>query len=376
MQPTHRFWSTLDQSPGQFNILPEWRRLLGSDFEVVSLLFRPTDYRAQSVSCPSPGGNGCPRRIVDHGDGEILAVCNDEEEGCDDIMLSSEDIIAHELDRRKLADMVARVLNIHPTFSPLDGFFQTIKVGDINPGGSRRFPVFLTIQLNTNALRDVTFRLFAKTREPFVLLTFTRDMIGLEMEDMLARNKSCFMALADILIRNDRTGDLVGVESAHELLSRFIREAAPELTDVDSMSHFPTPPGARWEHFTFEFLADSALLVRCKGVHQPRRLEPEHLGMKNLTNGAPNNQWLLLKIFALSGGHLSWESRHANPKLKNQKQILSRKLKRYFHIDKEPIPWNRQSRTWETLFVLRQYQPPQDDRAQTEYSIFEEALLS
>ncbi len=374
MLPTHHFWSTLDRSPGQFNILPEWRRRLGSDFEIVSLLFRPTDYRAKSVSCPSPGGSGCPRRVVDYGDGEIIAVCNDEDEGCDDITLSPEDIIVHELDHRKLTVIVARALEIRPTFSPLDGFFQTFKVGDINPGGSRRFPVFLTIQLDANALRDVTSRLLAKSREPFVLLTFTGDMIDLEMEDLLARNKSCFMALADILIRDDQAGDLVGVKPAYELLSSFIRDAAPELTAVDSMSHFPTPPGACWEHFTFEFLADSALLVRCKGVPQARRLEPEHLGMKNLTNGNPSHQWLLLRIFALSGGHLSWESRHADPKLKNQKQILSRKLKRYFHIDDEPIPWKRQSRAWETLFVLRRYQPPQDDRKRTEQSIFEEEL--
>ena len=180
------------------------------------------------------------------------------------------------------------------------------------------------------------------------------------MVEMMDRNQSCFMALDEILVWDEQVGGLVGRVPADKLLSGFLEKAAPELSRSNSMAYFPTPPGARWEHFIFEFLADSVLLVWCKGVQQPMRLEPEQLGMKNMKNGASTKQWEMLRIFAISGGSLSWQSQHADLKIQSQKQILSRRLKKFFHIDEEPIPWKRTSGAWETRFILRQYQSHND----------------
>ena len=376
MQSTHDLWLALESVPAQANILPVWQRLLGSDFHIACYFFRPTDRRASRFPCPRHGGDGCPRRVVDYGDGEIIAVCNDEDEGCDDITLSPEDIISHELDRRKMVEVVAKALEIQPAFAPLEGFHRTFMVGEINAGGSRRFSVFLTTPLDADSLLGIMARLLAKLRSPFMLLTYTKNIVSQEMIEMMDQNKSCFMALDEILVWDEQVGGLVGGMPANELLSGFLEKAAPELTKSNSIDHFPTPPGAHWEHFTFEFLADSVLLVRCKGVQQPMRLEPEHLGMKNRTNGEPSKQWLLMRIFALSGGYLSWDSQHADPKVKNQKQILSRKLKSFFHIDEEPITWKRTSGAWETQFILRQYQSHNDEPDQKKQTIFEEALYS
>ncbi len=329
MQSTHDLWSAFESVPAESNILPEWQRLLGPDFHIASSFFRPTDYRASSFPCPRPGGDGCPRRVVDYGDGEIIAVCNDEDEGCDDITLSAEDIISHELDRRKMVEVVANALEIESKFAHLEGFHRTFMVGEINAGGSRRFSVFLTTPLDADSLLGIMARLLSKLRAPFLLLTYTKNIVSQEMIEMMDRNKSCFMALDEILVWDEQAGGLIGRMPADELISGFLEKAAPELAMSDSINHFPTPPGACWEHFIFEFLADSVLLVRCKGVHQPMRLEPEQLGMKIQSNGKPTKQWLLLKIFALSGGYLSWDCQHADKQVKNQKQILSRKLKSF-----------------------------------------------
>jgi hypothetical protein len=376
MQSTHDLWSALERVPAQSNILAAWQRLLGSDFHIACSFFRPTDRRASRFPCPRHGGDGCPRRVVDYGGGEIIAVCNDEYEGCDDITLSPEDIISHELDRRKMVEVVAKALEIQPAFAPLEEFHRTSMVGEVNAGGSRRFPVILATPLDADSLLGIMTRLLFKLQVPFILLTYTKNMVSLEMKEMMDRNKSCFMALDEILVWNEQAGGLVGGVPADELLSGFIEKAAPELTKSNSMDHFPTPPGARWEHFIFEFLADSVLLVRCKGVHQTMRLEPEQLGMKNMKNGKSTKQWELLKIFALLGGSLSWGSQHADPQIKNRKQILSKKLKSFFHIDDEPIPWKRGVGAWETQFILRQYQSHNYEPDQKKQTIFEEALYS
>ena len=376
MQSTHDLWSALESVPAQSNILAAWQRLLGSDFHIACSFFRPTDRRASRFPCPYHGGDGCPRRVVDYGDGEIIAVCNDEDGECDDITLSPEDIISHELDRRKMVEVVAKVLEIKPAFAPLEEFHRTFMVGEISAGGSRRFSVILTTPLDADSLLGIMPRLLFKLQVPFILLTYTKNMVSLEMKEMMDRNKSCFMSLDEILVWDEQAGGLVGGMPADKLLAGFLEKAAPELIKSNLMDHFPTPPGACWEHFIFEFLADSVLLVRCKGVHQPMRLEPEHLGMKNMKNGEPTKQWGLLKILAISGGSLSWQSQEAHSKIKPQKQILSRKLKSFFHIDDEPIPWKRGVGAWETQFILRQYQLHHDEQEQKKQTIFEEALYS
>ena len=372
MQPIHQLWSILEQSPGLSNTLPEWQRRLGTHFDVVRPWFRPTDHRATSFEYSLPGGNTCLHRVVDHGDGEIIAVCNDEDRYCDKITLSPGDIIINKLDFRTLASVVAQVFNFPPEFAPVEGFYQTFLLGKIQPIGSRRFPIFLTIQRDKANMKDAAVCLLAKTDTPFVLLSPTGKSVDREMADLLAHHKSQFMLLEDILAWDEINRNLTGTEAAPALLSDFVRQAAPETTKLGPMDHFPTPPGASWEHFTFEFLADAVLLVRCKGVQQTRQLEPEHLGMKRQDNGEFTKQWLLLKILARYGGRLTWKDRGASQKVKDHKYSLSKKLREYFQLDEDPIPWKRKEHAFETRFILRQYQPQRGDNIQQEMDSLDE----
>ena len=372
MQSMHHLWSTLELSPGLSNILPEWKRRLGTSFDVVRPWFRPTDRRATSFPYSLPGGSSCLHRVVDYGDGEIIAVCNDEDQYCDEITLTPEDIIVHKLDLRTLASVVAKTLGISFEFAPEEGVYQTFLVGKIQPFASRRFPVFLTVQGDKDLMRNVIVSLISKTDTPFILLSLTDQSVDREMKDMLTRNRSQLIYLEDLLVWDDVNETLVEVESVSGLLAEFAKQAAPEITQMGSMEHFPTPPGASWEHFTFEFLADSALLVWCKGIQKPRQLEPEHLGMKRQDNGQATKQWLLLRILARLGGRLTWKDRDASKKFKDHKYSLSKKLREYFLLDEDPIPWKRREHAFETRFILRQYRPQRADDIQQELDSLEE----
>lgn len=370
MQTLHHLWSTLELSPGLSNVLSEWQRRLGPHFDIVRPWFRPTDRRATSLQCPRPG-SGCLRKVVDYGDGEIIAVCNGEDQCCDEITLSPEEIIVHKLDLRTLSSIVANVLKIPLEFAPVEGFYQLFLVGKIQPVASQRFHVFLTIQGDKEITRNVVVGLLGKMDAPFVLMSLTDQSVDREMVHLIARNRSRITYLEDLLVWDDVNKALVGVESASEWLADFAKQAAPEMTQAGSMDYFPTPAGAHWEHFTFEFLADHALLVRCKGIQQPRQLEPEHLGMKNQINGRPTQQWIVLMALAIHGGQLSWKNNKENSKLKAQKQALSKKLRQYFLLDDEPIPWKRNQGAFETRFVLRQYRSKNHDWFQNEMSNLE-----
>ncbi len=372
MQPIPQLWSILEQSPGLSNIMPEWQRRLDTTFEVARHWFRPTNRRGTTFPCQSPGANGCHMRVVEHSNDNIVAVCNDEDPYCDRIQLSPADIIVHDLDLRTLASIVAQVFDFSPEFAPVEGLYQTFLVGKIQPIGSRRFPIFLTIQGDKANMKDAAVCLLAKIDTPFVLLSPTGKSVDKEMADLLARHKSRFILLEDILVWDEVNGSLTGTEAAPGLLADFVTQAAPEITQMGSMEHFPTPPGASWEHFTFEFLADSALLVWCKGIQKPRQLEPEHLGMKRQDNGQATKQWLLLRVLARLGGRLTWKDGDASKKFKDHKYSLSKKLREYFLLDEDPIPWKRREHAFETRFILRQYRPQRADDIQQELDSLEE----
>ncbi|MBF0186250.1 MAG: hypothetical protein HQM06_17925 [Magnetococcales bacterium] len=368
MPTAHPLWSVLEISPGQGNILPEWRRLLGTGFDTIQFLLRPTDFRVSNFPYPGPGGYRCVHRVVDCGNGKIVAVCNDEEQGCDNIMLSPADIIVYELNRGKLAELLAHSLHLQPAFSAVEGLHQTFLVGDLLYKGSRYFPVFLTlnVSLDRNVLCEVAAHLLAKIGTPLILLGPTRNMVTPALTDLMTRNKSCFLPLSDLLVRDDSNGTLTKNQAVDGLVANFIKLAAPDLALADPMQHFPTPPDASWEQFTFEFLADELLIVRCKGVPNQRQVEPEHLNMKRRDNGKPTLQWVLLMGLARNAGRLSWSNQNDNSKLKAQKQALSRKLKHYFLLNEEPIPWQKQSHEFESRFILRQYKPKNREWFQNE----------
>src|SRR5665213_3616645 len=64
MRMAPRFWKALDDIPGAASDGRDWKTRLGEEFEAVSRYLRRTGEIATSVDCPSPGGDGCPRRVV------------------------------------------------------------------------------------------------------------------------------------------------------------------------------------------------------------------------------------------------------------------------------------------------------------------------
>ena len=78
-------------------VAAEWRARLGGDV-VAQLrrcgLFVERSLRAgDTYPCPTPGGMGCPRQIVEF-DGELVAICQHDPEGCDDLDLADQDAVA------------------------------------------------------------------------------------------------------------------------------------------------------------------------------------------------------------------------------------------------------------------------------------------
>lgn len=348
MRPLCKLWPALEALPGLAAVTEEWKDRFGEDFDAGREFLRLTNRRAEAYPCPSPGGVGCPRSIVDHGKGMFAAVCGDQPKRCDKLILTKQDIAIYELDTRKLGTAIAVAFGIDPAFNEVTGFQQTFRVGDYYPQAGKRFPLFLTIQTDPASLHDVAMRLCSTTRTAFILVVPTTTFSDLAITDLLGRQQARIPALAD-LFEIDSTGKLVATEVARTLLAEFHSAVMPE-EDGEQLNQFPTPPGARWEDVAIEFTAEEVANIRCKGI--THRVEPEHLDMKSRKNGRPTLQWTLLQSFARCNGSISWNDPDAKDRVKHQKLKLSKKLMAYFGIEDAPINWHRDERDYRTRFSI------------------------
>lgn len=311
-------------------------------------LLRVTNRRAEAYPCPSPGGVGCSRSIVDHGNGKIVAVCRDQPKRCDRLVLTRQDIAVYELDARKLCAAIATAFGIDPAFDEIAGFQQTYRVGDYHPLAGKRFPLFLTIQTDPASFRDVATRLCTTTATAFILVVPTTQFSDLAVADLLGRQQARLTALVD-LFEGDGEGNLVATESARTLLAEFHEAVMPE-PDGPMMARFPTPPDARWGDVTIKFVDGHTVSIRCKS--EAGTFNYTQMGMVDGRNANPNVQWQFLQDLAEGRGSMSSTSGLANQKNVKRKQTLNERLGAFFSIDGEAITWDADAGEYRCRFQL------------------------
>jgi hypothetical protein len=63
-KPLARFWKALDEIPESTTDRREWSVRLGEEWPAAAAYLTASGCLAKEIDCPSPGGDGCPRKIV------------------------------------------------------------------------------------------------------------------------------------------------------------------------------------------------------------------------------------------------------------------------------------------------------------------------
>lgn len=115
-----------------------FRERLGDLFDVLAAptsgVLRPAGL-ADRYRCPAPGGDGCPRRVVDNSDGTYDAVCGMDSPGCADLRgLTRADLDLHRFDCDAFLDALCRAGSLDPRHDGVMIPPYTFQVGDLVDG--------------------------------------------------------------------------------------------------------------------------------------------------------------------------------------------------------------------------------------------------
>lgn len=345
-RPLPRFWSALDEVPGATAAKWDWRLRLEDDWPIGSAFLKPVGQLAREISCPYPGGDGCPRKVVQHREDRFRAVCGLAPSECDAIEISRDEITCLTLDRRKLVTLVGTVFNTEQTGGQAASDDGEVCVGMHHVAAGVGFPVLLLI--------PGPFGVGAEVKIPgsdagvvAIIVPTRRSASRGHLAELQSKGAVVFFLEEVVTIRDGR---LVGAVAAEKLLAslrnRLLEDHAPRPT----VRAWVLPPDARWEELVFSFSEAQLLTVRFRG--EVRTFSPAALGMNRERAGKPTIQWTTLQTFAEVDGALSWKDPKANVRVKKQKQLLSQKLTNAFGLPGDPIVWNPRTRVYRTRFRI------------------------
>lgn len=214
------FWEALESPTGPTEISAVWRAQLGEDYEPLSGFLRLTGRKASGYPCPYPSGLGCPRRIVDHGGDNIVAVCGDSPKRCDRIELSPADILVYEIDLPELCAFIAKALDFEPARppKPTKGMDDMWSIGAcaLSSGGDH-LPVYLALPRSDEAFRHAVAELMLSTSGAFVLLTPLSHRTDADTIGRIRSRQGFYRTLEDLLSLDDQGRLVAGSSLADEL---------------------------------------------------------------------------------------------------------------------------------------------------------------
>lgn len=178
---------------------------------------------ANLFPCPSPGAEGCPRQILDKGDGVFIAFCGRNPPECDDVVLEDGDVRLLEFDKIAFTGMLRERLGIKGRVDWMTGMRHVCRVGSIVPEAGTVFPVFFVARCCPEDYAACFDVLAAQVAGPFASIVPTRRHITHDIERRLAGAGCVLVALSDVfgVTTVDENDFLVVITDVDRLFERL-----------------------------------------------------------------------------------------------------------------------------------------------------------
>lgn len=210
MRPLSRLWQAIESIPGQTAIPSFWAAYCGPEFELVRPHLRVTDEEGTHYPCPGPQMGYCPRRIVDHPNGEYVALCRDPHERCERVTLVRRDVLLQELDITTFVKGIAAPLGVRWQI-PIARGKGIWAVGVSDAPGTRGQPVFLALLHDRQHFVGFLQRLLLHQPGPLVVIAPTARHRTVEVLELLQAHRSTFLALEERLFLGENGRIVAGL---------------------------------------------------------------------------------------------------------------------------------------------------------------------
>jgi hypothetical protein len=211
-------WRSLEEVRGLAAVAAEWRRHTGPDFDVFKAGFLQKSGRiARSFPCPHKAG--CTHDVHPRGAGFVGVYKDDEGTGCDDILLTKEDVEVWEVNLARLGRAITQALKCDAKDAKL-GLERTRQIASL---GDAPVPILLTVQHDGDGFAEVVAQLVARFPNGFILLAPTNRFCTAPAIELLARVSAAFFSLescATLLA----SGKLHAPRSGAELFAAYLPE--------------------------------------------------------------------------------------------------------------------------------------------------------
>lgn len=343
MRMPDRLWRGLDRAAALFGVKATWQETFGSDLDIAENFLQPEQELATTYPCPRPGGDGCPRRVVEHGPDDLVAVCGNSPAECEPVKVMKQDLVVYRFDVEALAVAIGAAFGFDGGSTSAHGIDGVVAVGRYAPRPGYKFPAFFALPGDgfTAALES----LVGRAGGPCLLFVPTARSLSAQARGAHQARSVHVLACEDCLAWDGRR--LVCARPAEEILAPFRALVLPEEDPVPVT--FPTPAGATWPEVRMQFIDGHTL--RASVRRESHVYTYSQMGMVDGRSGNPDKQWELLRTLADEGGELTWDSRGADFRRKKQKELLSKTLRRFFGIDAEPFKYKK-GKGWTAQFVI------------------------
>lgn len=208
-------WRCLEEVPGFAAVAAEWQRHTGGDFAAFKTGFLKSAERT-AVSHPCPHKPGCSHKVHRRGGGFVGVCKEDDGTGCDDFLLTAEDVKVWELNRLGLGRAIAGAFECEPIESRL----LAPHTNQVASYGTSATAILLTLPQNRDEFQQAITALVADSRQRFILFGPTSRFVDSRCKELLEKRESEFFDLAEhVTLTAD--GKLEAVTPARELFARF-----------------------------------------------------------------------------------------------------------------------------------------------------------
>lgn len=139
------FWQALETNFPLGGPRRHLRELLGAELVAALETAGVLKHRhvAERYPCPRPGGDGCPRVVIERDDGTVVAVCGSEPGECADLELAPSDLDVLAVVPEALCEAIAKALQIRPGVAALPGLRNSYRVGTFIPEAGIKHAIYL-----------------------------------------------------------------------------------------------------------------------------------------------------------------------------------------------------------------------------------------